>query len=503
MRRHLQATPILRNTIVYAQSEPLALAGEPLDADVAGDTVDLPEVLEGLEAGRWLIVSGERTDVAGVSGVTASELVMLAGVSQGTDVVFGASDVSADLGKLHTRLKFAEPLAYSYNAATVTIYGNVANATHGQTVGEVLGDGDGSVAFQSLALRQAPLTFVSAPTSEGAASTLVTRVNDIAWHETDSLAAAGPRERLFVTHNDEDDKTTLVFGNGIHGARLPTGVANVKATYRYGIGKVGNVKANQISQLATHPLGLQGVINPMAASGGADRDDAEAGRSNAPLALMALDRLVSVRDYADFARTYAGIGKTSACRLSDGRRQLVHLTVAGVDDIPILQTSDLYRNLVASLEAFGDPHLPIQVCTRKVRLLVLSVAVALLPDYAFESVEPKIRSTLLEHFGFATRDLGQSAFLSEAIAVVHRVEGVAYADFKVFDSIDEDSDAKTLVGLGKSLSLHQHVVARRARLDPDFDPATSDDPCLQVLPAELIYLTPAIPDTLILTEVGR
>ena len=262
IRNVVQATPILRDTIVYAQSEPLALAEEPLDADVAGDTVDLHEVLDGLEAGRWLIVSGERTDVPGVSGVTASELVMLAGVSQGTDATFGASDVSVDLGKLHTRLKFAEPLAYSYNAATVTIYGNVANATHGQTVGEVLGDGDGSVAFQSMALRQAPLTFVSAPTAEGAASTLVARVNDIAWHETDSLAAAGPRERLFVTRTDDADKTTLVFGNGVHGARLPTGTANIKATYRYGIGKAGNVKANQISQLATHPLGLQGRDQP-------------------------------------------------------------------------------------------------------------------------------------------------------------------------------------------------------------------------------------------------
>ena len=85
IRNVVQATPILRDTIVYAQSEPLDLAEEPLDADVAGDTVDLHEVLDGLEPGRWLIVSGERTDVAGVSGVTASELVMLAGVSQGTE----------------------------------------------------------------------------------------------------------------------------------------------------------------------------------------------------------------------------------------------------------------------------------------------------------------------------------------------------------------------------------------------------------------------------------
>ncbi|MGK9169285.1 putative baseplate assembly protein [Inquilinus limosus] len=515
------AVATLRDTIVHAQSEPLAFAEEPLDADVGGDTIDLPEALDGLEAGRWLIVSGERTDVPGVSGVTAAELVMLAGVAQirdeppGKDGGSGGSSgsdegdddevpvVSAAPGKLHTRLSFATPLAYTYDAATVTIHGNVASATNGQTVGEVLGDGDGSAAFQSLALRQAPLTFVSAPTAEGAASTLVARVNDIAWHETGSLAAAGPRERVFVTRTDEAGKTTLVFGNGVHGARLPTGTANIKATYRYGIGKGGNVKANQISQLATHPLGLHGVINPIAASGGADRDGVEAGRRNAPLALMALDRLVSVKDYADFARSFAGIGKASAARLSDGRRQLVHVTVAGVDDIPILETSDLYRNLLGAIEALGDPHLPVQLCVRKIKLLVISAAVALLPDYAFEFVEPKIRRALLGHFGFEQRDLGQAAFQSEAVAVIQGIEGVAHVAIQHFDSIAEDISAEELEKLAGSLGLRPYVTARGARLNPAIAPAASDDPCERVLPAELVYLTPAIPDTLILTEAGR
>ena len=64
---------------------------------------------------------------------------------------------------------------------------------------------------------------------------------------------------------------------------------------------------------------------------------------------MSLDRLVSVQDYADFTRTFAGIGKADARRLSDGRRQLVHVTIAGADDIPIDPTSDLYRNLLIAL----------------------------------------------------------------------------------------------------------------------------------------------------------
>ena len=60
---------------------------------------------------------------------------------------------------------------------------------------------------------------------------------------------AGPERSRFITRTDDDGRTVVVFGDGEHGARLPTGVENVKALYRSGIGKGGNVRAEQISQL--------------------------------------------------------------------------------------------------------------------------------------------------------------------------------------------------------------------------------------------------------------
>ena len=58
------------------------------------------------------------------------------------------------------------------------------------------------------------------------------------------------------------------------------------------------------------------VLEP--ASGGAGKETRDQARKNAPLAVMALDRLVSVQDYEDFARVFAGIGKARAVELSDG-----------------------------------------------------------------------------------------------------------------------------------------------------------------------------------------
>src|SRR4030095_10712846 len=110
--------------------------------------------------------------------------------------------------------------------------------------------------------KQPPLTFIPAPNPKGDDSTLKVYVNDVEWHETDTLAGLGPKDRKFITKTDDDNKTSVIFGNGGEGARLPTGIENVKTEYRNGIGKPGNVLAEQISLLQTRPLGVQSVITP-------------------------------------------------------------------------------------------------------------------------------------------------------------------------------------------------------------------------------------------------
>jgi predicted phage baseplate assembly protein len=161
-------------------------------------------------------------------------------------------------------------------------------------------------------------------------------------------------------------------------------------------------------------------VNPQAATGGADPESRYQARRNTPLAVMALDRLVSVQDYADFARTFAGVAKASAVRLSDGRRQLVHLTIAGLDDIPISTGSDLYVNLSQALYQFGDPQQPIEVDARHAMFIFIGAKIRVLPDYQWESVEPQVRAALLDAFSFERRDLGQDVLLSEVIRAIRQ-----------------------------------------------------------------------------------
>ena len=105
----------------------------------------------------------------------------------------------------------------------------------------------------------------------------------------------------------------------------------MRATYRTGIGSAGNVDAGSYLDAAVAAAGLRGVINPLPASGGADPQDLSHARSNAPLTVLTLDRIVSLDDYENFAQAFAGVGKAQAIAVWSGETRLVHLTVAAAD----------------------------------------------------------------------------------------------------------------------------------------------------------------------------
>jgi predicted phage baseplate assembly protein len=518
----------IRGITIYAQSEELTPANEPITDDIKTDasdpTIELDNLYDGLKSGRWLVVSGERTDIANTNGVKTSELVMLESVTQGVRILQRVppsnttsteSDIDWPGDTTHTFLHLATPLAYTYKRDTVTVGANVVKATHGQTRNEVLGSGDGSKSLQQFTLKQSPLTYVSAATASGAESTLLVRVNDLLWHETDDLDLQGPKDRIYLTQTDDQDNTTVIFGTGVHGARPTTGTENIKAVYRSGIGQAGNVAAGQISLLSTRPLGVKGVINPKEASGGADRENRDQARRNVPLAIMALDRIVSVQDYADFARTYAGIVKATSQLLSDGSQQLVYLTVAGQNNIPIDPTSDLYQNLFLSLRTVGNPGEPIKLSVCEAKLLVISARVRIQTDYQLETVVPNIRTAMLNAFGFDQRDLGQPVYQSEVLSVVQQVPGVAYVDLDILDAVDqaqlisaldtihqqellaanqgqtpnETLDLISLLGLKVRKVVPAHLAQPRRNAPGVFDPA------------QLAFLSADIPDTLIINEL--
>ncbi len=465
---------IIRTASVYALSEKLTLSERPVD-DPVGNTkgvdpskLELDNYYDGVVPGRSVVVTGERLDVA---GVVVSEVAEIAAVSQIID-----ENLPGDT--IHTTLTLSTNLQYGYKRATVKINANVAPATNGETQKEVLGSGDGAQTFQNFRIKHLPLTWLSQPTPSGAQSTLQVRVNDVLWHEADNLAFLGTSDRGFATSIEDDGTTNITFGDGIHGARIPTGTENVRAVYRSGIGEPGNVPAGQIGILPSPPLGVTAVNNPAPATGGADAESRDQARRNVPLAVQALDRLVSVKDYADFARTYAGIAKANAT-LQSGT---VSVVIAGMNDIPISKTSDLFFNLRKSMKSFGDPHQPFTLDIRKLKLLAMSAKIAVDPDYDPVLVTANVTNALLAQISFDARELGQHALLSEVIRIMQAVAGVVYIDVDQFGFIPETLKP-------------DEVVAQVAGI-------TDAPPRIVIGPGEIAYFSPSLPETLVLNAIS-
>lgn len=547
---------IIRQTVVYAQSEELPLASEPLVDSIGGASsmqIELDSYVEGLESGRWLIVTGEEVDVTQpletisptsgqkqeatgkvtVQGARRSELVQLSTVqdgwamipkteektisptsehiaSPGTPVTTDGKEmplVPAPGNATHTTLVLKNGLQSRYKRETVEIFGNIVRATHGETRKEVLGSGDAGKALQHFPLSQKPLTYTAASTPSGSASSLTVYVNDVRWQEAQRLTDLGSSDRGYVVQTDEDQKTTLIFGDGKNGTRLPTGIENVKAEYRSGIGTAGNVEAERVRLLMTRPLGVKGVDNPLRASGGADPEGTDLVRANASLGVMAFDRVVSVQDYEDFARSFAGIGKARAELLRHGRQQFIHLTIAGIEDGPIDQDSDLYNHLIEALRKHGDPRHQFAIASRELLVLVLSAKVAVHPDYQWITVEQQVRTTLLEQFSFPKRALGQDAFLSEVISTIQNVGGVRSVDVDVFDHVPQiqgEAAQRRLLPIHELDRLARKKIEDMKQLPQDQPKdAISVSPARivagAVRPAQLGYIPFAVPSAVELT----
>lgn len=409
----------IRDAVILAGSEKLGLAEKPISSAVTGATVILDFRDDNLVKGQRLAVTG----LDKKSGARISEIVTL----QKTKITANG----------RTKLFLKPSLEGQYRRETVAINGNVALATHGETVVEILGSGDATTPYQGFELKQKPLTHVTSSSGGGAASSLEVRVDDVRWSEKETLYGREPEDRVFVTRTAEDGTTTVQFGDGVSGSRLSTGQLNARATYRKGIGTEALMDARQLSQLMSRPLGIKDVINPVAAEGAEDPQTIANARRNAPITVRTLDRVVSLLDYEDYARDFAGIDKALATWTWDGRCNHIFLTVAGPKGAPIASGGATHSALGDALEKHGDPHVSFEVVPFRPKFFTLAGSVLVDPDHLPDKVLAAAMAALRAAFSFEARTFTQPVMRSEIIAVLHEVGGVVAVDLDSFNRVGE------------------------------------------------------------------
>jgi predicted phage baseplate assembly protein len=453
----------VRGSMVHTQSELLTLAELPIEVLPAGTTaLALERTVLDLERGRTLLVRGKLRDLP---TQTEAEAVTLDAIEPGAT---------------ETLLRLQGSLVHSYLLQTVEILANVARASHGESVAEVIGSGDGAAPFQRFALRHNPLTYVSSEAPSGGDSTLEVWVDGTRWREESGFYPLGARDRAFVVEQDDAGKSRVLFGDGERGARLPTGSENVVASYRHGLGVAGHVAAGAISLLATRPLGVRGVVNPLPSRGGQDAERRDDARRNMPRSVLTLGRVVSLRDYEDFAAAFAGIGKARADWAWQGDRRLVYLSVLDAEGAP--PDPELLQKLRGALDAARDHGRPVRLAAAEVLPFWVEAKLKTAPDRRFADVREAAERKLRERFGFAARQLGQRLHFSELLAALHEVPGVVAVDL---DRAHTPGAADTADALGLRSLPARYLRATRT-----------------VAPAQMLVLDPASEGPVALTPMA-
>jgi hypothetical protein len=257
-------------------------------------------------------------------------------------------------GSTSIQVSFSTPPSFQLNPPLRVLF-DLLPVSRGKTVSnEVLGSGDPGTPGQRFQLQKAPLTYLASTSPEatdGYRSTLRVLVDGFAWREVPSFYGQPPDARIYVTRQDEKQKTFVVFGDGTNGARLPAGVGNVVASYRTGSGADAPASGSLVTILKPVP-GLKGVRNPVAAGGGADPDPPGRLRALAPRSVVTFGRAVSADDYGSIALGAPGVRRARAYFVWDAelQRTAVKLYV-GDDDAAI-------ASVKAALKAAADPSRP-------------------------------------------------------------------------------------------------------------------------------------------------
>jgi hypothetical protein len=268
-----------------------------------------------------------------------------------------------------------------------------------------------------------------------------------------SLGFSRAADPDFAIETDENEVTSVVFGDGQYG-QIPPGGARISVTYRTGGGAAGNVGAGQISVISKAPqLQLAGarVINRRPASGGAERESIEHAARFAPTVFSSMGRAVTAADYEAQARLFPGVSKARAVAQS-WNTVVLFVAPAGSGEAP---SDILRRDLLVYFEDKRMLTTQVEVASPEYVNLSIDVKVGARPFFRNTEVEAAVVATIRALFAFEHADFGQTLYLSKLFEAVEALEGV---DFVIVNRFTRQGDAAAIVANGV-LALNDNQIA--------------------------------------------
>jgi hypothetical protein len=258
------------------------------------------------------------------------------------------------------------------------------------------------------------------------------------WTLQESLAFSQAGQNDYVVEVDEDDRATVIFGDGTLGA-IPAAGAQIRVSYRVGGGLAGNVPASTIQTIVNAPqLALLGatVDNPQPATGGAERESIEHAVQHAPAVFRSLKRAVTAADYEALALSFKGVAKVRAAP-TGWNEVTLYVAPAGQGKVNDVLEANLKayfedkRMLSQVIEVQDVDYVPIYV----------TAEISIQSYYVRDDVKARVQRAAAELLAFEQVDFGQTIYLSKFYEDSQRVAGVLFVNVTEFRRGDRPTPA--------------------------------------------------------------
>lgn len=255
-------------------------------------------------------------------------------------------------------------------------------------------------------------------------------------------------DAVFSLYTDASGVSYILFGDNISG-RVPTNNQVIYATYRVGGGIVGNVPASSIKSILTNNQANLSVSNSYvsptdsgAATGGVDEESTDSIRINAPLSFRALNRAVSLSDYAALVKA-AGASKASA--IADVYSSVtVYFAPYGDSGVQVdgVTPTTVWNNLVPTITTYLTDKVPANTTVTlqppSYANVYLTCSVTILPQFKQSLTQTAVLTAISNLFAFDNVTFQDKIYLHDVLSAISSVDGVAFAQIQKLVRKDQD-----------------------------------------------------------------
>jgi hypothetical protein len=375
------------------------------------------------------------------AGSTVSLLVTISATSSGVTFPIGTqfSTVASSTQPSAIVFETTEVLTIlGTSAATPVFTGSVAAVQAITQSNEPVGTSDGTV-NQVFPLLYNPVSAL--PTSDPATSVLVDLgLGPQLWGFAPNLIDYGPDSQVYTYFVDANDTFYIVFGDGVNGYVPPLG-SPITCTYQVNVGEVGNVGAGTITQPVSALVGVTGVTNLVAATGGAAPESLVSIQENAPASLKTLNRAITTSDFAVLAQQVSGVAWASA---TEQTYQLVNLYIApSGGGAP---TTALSNSVQTYVSALAMANTTITILPPTYVDVNISANVVILSNYGNTAMQQNLITALTNLLAFSNNGFGGRASIGLIYQCILSQPGVSYAALTALNRVS----LTTALSLGTS-----------------------------------------------------